>query len=622
MCSIVVDAMGELWASPEACSWADHVSDLDDVDVDGGSGSGSGDGSRTSFDVARAFGDDPGSFGIGVLSSLDMASLCADELLTVLGMLERQTGWLASVTNQALVALHDASAAAHKVAERPASFRGSDEDWALTDPSWEREELRLVAQIGDYDARHRLDTAVALRDRLPATSAALAAGEISWRHADALTHETAGLDAEASHQVERTVLADPRRVTAAQFRRAAHTLAATLLAPNLAEQTALEKAEARFLTATRFGDGSGDISMQLTAEGFATVTTAINDLAAPTGPEDGRSAPQRRADALVDLCASHLSGTSFAGASSLAIGSARTSGRGLAQLVVHLPFAALPTPAELIARSEFRASTASRVQPSAGVSPSAAPDASTAPPETAAGRVANAYGRAGDEPVTLRGPDGHDEALDVASWERLSCDATIVRLITDPETGHVRALGRATRVPDARLRAAVEQRDDNRCTFPGCLRRHHLEAHHIKHWTRHNGRTDQDNLTMLCRRHHHAVHDAGWTLRREPDGQLRWQSPTGRRHSAPTSVWRPPADPAWIEQSRWPSASTPPPAPPAPAPPARAPGPPPAPPERAPDPPQAPSAPIPPPPAPDPPASSAPGTIPPPRCPDRPSGTG
>lgn len=539
---------GEPWAPPEGDSWADHFADVEDVDVLVDPGPGT-QGNR--FDLARAFGDEPGSFGIGVLASLDMTLLSTDELLAALGMLERQAGWLAAVTNEALVALRDAAAAAHKVATRPASFRGTDEDWALADPSWEREELRLVTGVGDYDARRRLDTAVSLRDRLPATAAALAAGEISWRHADALANETAGLDAEASHRIEGTVLTDPRRVTVAQFRRAAHNLAATLLPPNLAAQTALEKAEARFLTATRFGDGSGEVDVQLTAEGFATVTTAIDALAVPTGPEDGRSAPQRRADALVDLCAAHLSGTS------LINGGARNSGHGLAHLIVHLPFAALPTPSELVASAKTTASN-TPTAPTAPTEPIASnTPVASAGPVGGEKHAANAYGRTGDQPVTLRGPGGYDDPLDVASWERLSCDTTLVRLITDPETGHVRDLGRATRIPDTRLRAAVEARDDHRCTFPGCLRRRALEAHHIKHWIRDNGPTDQANLTLLCRRHHHAVHDAGWTLSREVDGQLRWESPTGRHHSAPTSTWQPPPTTPWIEQSRWPTAAKP-----------------------------------------------------------------
>ncbi len=40
------------------------------------------------------------------------------------------------------------------------------------------------------------------------------------------------------------------------------------------------------------------------------------------------------------------------------------------------------------------------------------------------------------------------------------------------------------------------------------LRRH---AHHVREWERH-GATDISNTVLLCVRHHHAVHEGGWTV--------------------------------------------------------------------------------------------------------------
>jgi len=42
---------------------------------------------------------------------------------------------------------------------------------------------------------------------------------------------------------------------------------------------------------------------------------------------------------------------------------------------------------------------------------------------------------------------------------------------------------------------------------PGCTARHFLEIHHIVHWLD-GGRTDTDNLLMLCP-HHHRLHHGG-----------------------------------------------------------------------------------------------------------------
>ena len=43
------------------------------------------------------------------------------------------------------------------------------------------------------------------------------------------------------------------------------------------------------------------------------------------------------------------------------------------------------------------------------------------------------------------------------------------------------------------------------------------EAHHVR-WRCNGGPTDIDNLVLLCRHHHHLVHDAGWRVIRVPAG--------------------------------------------------------------------------------------------------------
>ena len=42
-----------------------------------------------------------------------------------------------------------------------------------------------------------------------------------------------------------------------------------------------------------------------------------------------------------------------------------------------------------------------------------------------------------------------------------------------------------------------------------------------------------DNLQPLCARHHHLKHEAGWSVRREPDGTTTWTSPTGHTYTRP-----------------------------------------------------------------------------------------
>ncbi|MET0694444.1 MAG: HNH endonuclease, partial [Propionibacteriaceae bacterium] len=63
------------------------------------------------------------------------------------------------------------------------------------------------------------------------------------------------------------------------------------------------------------------------------------------------------------------------------------------------------------------------------------------------------------------------------------------------------------------------------CSFPGCGRAPEwCERHHIKDWAR-GGLTDLNNLTLLCRWHHHNFAQRGWTCRIRDDGLPEWIPP-------------------------------------------------------------------------------------------------
>jgi hypothetical protein len=96
---------------------------------------------------------------------------------------------------------------------------------------------------------------------------------------------------------------------------------------------------------------------------------------------------------------------------------------------------------------------------------------------------------------------------------RLACDATISRIILDPEGTPVEA-GRAPRVPPPAMRRALALRDQH-CTWPGCDRpAHWCDAHHIIHWAN-GGKTELANLRLLCPQHHTSAHQDGWRPQRE-----------------------------------------------------------------------------------------------------------
>ncbi|MGH7322691.1 MAG: DUF222 domain-containing protein [Candidatus Rokuibacteriota bacterium] len=107
---------------------------------------------------------------------------------------------------------------------------------------------------------------------------------------------------------------------------------------------------------------------------------------------------------------------------------------------------------------------------------------------------------------------------------RLACDARRLVMRHDA-AGRVLNVGRRTRAIPAALRLALTHRDRG-CRFPGCGRRF-CQGHHIRHWAN-GGETRLENLTLLCRYHHRAVHEEGYQIERLPDGELRFRRPDGR----------------------------------------------------------------------------------------------
>jgi HNH endonuclease len=91
--------------------------------------------------------------------------------------------------------------------------------------------------------------------------------------------------------------------------------------------------------------------------------------------------------------------------------------------------------------------------------------------------------------------------------------------------GRVIEVGARTRTIPPALRRALQHRDQG-CRFPGCGVRFG-QGHHIRHWA-HGGPTTLSNLASLRRWHHRAVHEEGYQLDREPDGQLRFRRPDGQ----------------------------------------------------------------------------------------------
>ena len=107
---------------------------------------------------------------------------------------------------------------------------------------------------------------------------------------------------------------------------------------------------------------------------------------------------------------------------------------------------------------------------------------------------------------------------------RLACDAATVGMQHGPG-GEIIDVGRRTRTISPALRRALNARD-RQCRFPGCRNRR-CDAHHLRHWA-HGGATALDNLVLLCRRHHRAVHEEGFRVTLDANGDVQFVRPDGR----------------------------------------------------------------------------------------------
>ncbi|MFT7395060.1 MAG: hypothetical protein ACI83Y_002743, partial [Candidatus Azotimanducaceae bacterium] len=152
----------------------------------------------------------------------------------------------------------------------------------------------------------------------------------------------------------------------------------------------------------------------------------------------------------------------------------------------------------------------------------------------------------------------HDERgmADAAGWNvpdairrYLTCNGTLTPVFLD--NGLPVSVGRAQYVVPARTRTVIEHRDHGACRVPGCDATLGLEVHHLIHWE-HGGRTDTDNLLLVCGKHHRMHHRGRLDITGnadQPDG-LEFRNQHGRiitpSGAAPTVPTGPPPKPAAV----------------------------------------------------------------------------
>ena len=103
-----------------------------------------------------------------------------------------------------------------------------------------------------------------------------------------------------------------------------------------------------------------------------------------------------------------------------------------------------------------------------------------------------------DEPPLLEGAG----PLSPETAERLTCDA---RRLTIKPNGRDLVHSRVGRCASYAQQRALHKRSSH-CQYPSCTATRELEAHHLTPVER-GGKTELDNLILLCPRHHKLLHD-------------------------------------------------------------------------------------------------------------------
>ena len=119
----------------------------------------------------------------------------------------------------------------------------------------------------------------------------------------------------------------------------------------------------------------------------------------------------------------------------------------------------------------------------------------------------------------VRLPDG--DLLPMSEALRLACNADILPCVFNTKNQEL-WVGRRQRLATEAQRAALIVRDKH-CI--GCGRSAvWCEAHHIEEWFK-GGRTDIDNLVLVCTSCHHNIHDDGWQVHRNKNGAYELRPP-------------------------------------------------------------------------------------------------
>jgi Domain of unknown function (DUF222) len=108
--------------------------------------------------------------------------------------------------------------------------------------------------------------------------------------------------------------------------------------------------------------------------------------------------------------------------------------------------------------------------------------------------------------------------LPVETLRRMACIADIIPVVLNG-AGVAVDVGRAQRLATADQRRALRAMYRS-CAIHGCnVSFDNCQPHHLVYW-HHGGPSDLANFVPLCSKHHHLAHEGGWTLTMQPDDRV------------------------------------------------------------------------------------------------------
>jgi hypothetical protein len=177
--------------------------------------------------------------------------------------------------------------------------RGYASEGATSAVSWLRVQCRLFGQA----AAQRVEVARKLPE-LPQTERALRDGEIGFQHVAVIARSAEEVGVAAVRDVEATLVEAAQKLDPGRLRIVTRHLR-HCLDPDGSLRSANQDHARRRLHLSQTLDGMFVLDGMLDAEGGALLRTAINALDTPASG-DGRTASQRRADALIELATRQL----------------------------------------------------------------------------------------------------------------------------------------------------------------------------------------------------------------------------------------------------------------------------------------------------------------------------